>query len=337
MNSDPIVKPEDGAGTAWPQPSRRGLARRWIGRLVALLVVLPLLYLSAGFVWQYWLGPKVDPNLTRAVARPAELPDLEAELPGLLAGLSQARLDQAENPLDVVLDLAERARTYLRENVMDYRCLMISEVRLGDGKLREAQYLSCKIREHRERDGKVIPFAVYGKFLKPQRLLGQEVIWVEGQHSGNLIAHQPGLLNLTRWSLPPTGALAMSGNKYPLTEIGLENLLEQMIERGRRDRAHGSCQIRFDPGVDLDGRRCVRLDIVHPERSGPYDFHIARIYIDIERQMLIGYEGLDWPAQPGGEPPLIERFFYSDIELNVGWTDLDFDPDNPAYNYPRKR
>ena len=69
----------------------------------------------------------------------------------------------------------------------------------------------------------------------------------------------------------------------------------------------------------------------------PYDFHLARIYFDIEWQLLFGYEGFDWPESPEQEPPLLERFFYSDLELNPGLTAADFDPDNPAYNYPGKK
>jgi len=251
-----------------------------------------------------------------------------------LSGLSRESLDAAENPLDVVLEIADKSHKHLLENIRDYECLMVSAVQMN-GKLRDAQYMQCKIREGNPTAG--IPFAVYGKFLKPQSLNGQEVIWVEGKNDGNLVAHQAGLLNLARWNLPPNGTIAMNGNKYPITEIGLVNLLELMIERGRRDRAYGKCEISFDPKVEVDGRKCVLLEIRHPKKEGPYDFHLARIYFDIEQQLLFGYEGFDWPAGPGQEPPLLEKFFYSDLRLNVGLTEADFDPNNPAYNYPGKK
>ncbi|MFN5103535.1 MAG: DUF1571 domain-containing protein, partial [Planctomycetota bacterium] len=34
------------------------------------------------------------------------------------------------------------------------------------------------------------------------------------------------------------------------------------------------------------------------------------------------------------EPILDEEFLYENLEINPELGDLDFDPDNPAYNYP---
>jgi hypothetical protein len=36
----------------------------------------------------------------------------------------------------------------------------------------------------------------------------------------------------------------------------------------------------------------------------------------------------------GGEPPLIESYSYSDIKLNAGLTDKDFDYENEEYDFP---
>lgn len=345
-NSDPRPDQQPG-GTCEGSTHPRHRLRRWLLSSFALLLLLvPGLFLGVNYVWQNWLIAAVDPAVAHeptisrgrdgeaAAGDSAASPtgSLAEPLPGVLAGLSAEALAAAENPLDVVLGLADRALQHLQENVRDYQCRMVSEVRLN-GKVRDAQHMLCKIREKREG----VPFAVYGKFLKPQSLNGQEVIWVEGENNGNLVAHQAGLLNLARWNLPPDGAIAMNGNKYPITNIGLENLLKLMIERGQRDRAFGRCEIDFDPDCLVDGRRCVLLEIRHPRQEGPYDFHLARVYFDIEQQLLFGYEGYAWPESPGGEPPLLERFFYSDIQLNPGLTAADFDPDNPAYNYPGKK
>lgn len=331
------------------EPRAGHRARRWILRVLASLVILPLLLWGLSYAWQNWLVAGADPNLvhelkisrrekkSNAEANEEGLKSAEstaAPLPGILAGLTQEALDTAENPLDVVLDIGEKALKHLNENIRDYECLMVSAVQMN-GKQRDPQFMQCKIRERNPAAG--ISFAVYGKFLKPQSLNGQEVIWVEGKNDGNLVAHQAGLLNLTRWNLPPNGPIAMNGNKYPITEIGLVNLLELMLERGRRDREYGKCEVSFDPACEVDGRKCVLLEIRHPKKEGPYDFHLARIYFDIEQQLLFGYEGFDWPAEPGQEPPLLEKFFYSDLKLNAGLTEADFDPDNPAYNYPGKK
>lgn len=341
QRSSPLEE-QSSPSTSSTQPGRRGL-RVWVLGTLALLLLLPGLFLGANYIWQNWLVATADPALAHelTISRGGDGNEASGKgsepvpgepLPGVLGGLSKEALAAAENPLDVVLDVARRALEHLQQNVQDYQCRMVSEVRLN-GKFREAQHMLCKIREKRGE----VSFAVYGKFLKPQSMNGQEVIWVEGENDGNLIAHQAGLLNLARWNLPPDGPVAMNGNKYPITNIGIENLLKLMIERGQRDRDFGSCEIEFDPDCQVDGRRCVLLEIRHPRREGPYDFHLARIYFDIEWQLLFGYEGFDWPESPEQEPPLLERFFYSDLELNPGLTAADFDPDNPAYNYPGKK
>jgi len=48
----------------------------------------------------------------------------------------------------------------------------------------------------------------------------------------------------------------------------------------------------------------------------------------------VGYEGYLWPEKPGDKPPLLERYFYIDMQINVGLTDEDFSPDNKAYDFP---
>jgi hypothetical protein len=47
------------------------------------------------------------------------------------------------------------------------------------------------------------------------------------------------------------------------------------------------------------------------------------------------YESYDWPAEPGGEPRLIEEYTYLHLKPNNGFTDLDFSVENPAYGFQR--
>ncbi len=58
------------------------------------------------------------------------------------------------------------------------------------------------------------------------------MIWVEGKNGGKLIAHEAGLLGLMSVQLDPHGTLALTGNKYPITGIGIGNLLSKLIEKG---------------------------------------------------------------------------------------------------------
>ena len=48
----------------------------------------------------------------------------------------------------------------------------------------------------------------------------------------------------------------------------------------------------------------------------------------------IRYAAYSWPKDPGGKPVLEEEYTYLDVKLNVGLGEIDFDPDNPGYDFP---
>jgi hypothetical protein len=302
--------------------------------------------LASIYAWSNSTDREVDPNLINPVQISSgeewgtEVPAANGEevasvrLPGILSGISEEALENAEHPLDPFLEVARLARDKLLRDVQDYSAVLMNEVRLASGQLREPQYLQIKIRHPREQDGKQIPFSIYSKFLEPKELAGQEVIWVEGQNDGKLIAHPP-KFNVKRFYLEPTGPLAMGDNRHPIYEVGLERLLTQIIEKGERDRDGGMCEVEFESDIEVNGIRCLKLTVSHAKPRPPFDFHKAVIYVDIERQIPIGYEGFDWPVDEGGPPQLIERYFYSKIVLNNGFTDRDWDPNNRAYKFPR--
>jgi Protein of unknown function (DUF1571) len=309
-------------------------------RIVGVLA-LAVIGIAAIYFYQRWFGPDVDPNRTSEIIissdankASTEKTDDNEPLPGILAGITEEAIRTAEHPLDPFLDVARKAREKLLREVDDYSAVMMNEIRTFAGKLRAPQYMQIKIRHPRNDPNRRIPFSVYTYFLKPKELLGQEAIWIEGQNEGKLIGH-PATLNIKRFYLDPKGSLAMGDNRHPILELGLERLLNQIIEKGERDRKVATCDVSFERDVNVNGVRCLKIIVRHPIKQEPFDFHLAIIYVDLERQIPIGYEGFDWPAETGGEPQLIERYFYSDIVLNNGFSDLDWDPTNPAYKFPR--
>lgn len=240
-----------------------------------------------------------------------------------------------KHPLDPAMQLAREKLEYLKANVQDYTCTIVKRERVK-GELGEYQKMAAKIRHRRAANGKVeSSFAVYLKFLSPPSTAGREVIWVEGENNGNLIVHEAGLLNIKRLSLDPKGALAMMGQRYPISEIGMQNLAEQLIKKGERDRRHGECEVQFYKNAMVDKRPCLMIQVVHPVKRDHFDFYKAQIFIDEKLNVPIRYAAWTWPESPGGEPVLEEEYTYLDVELNVGLTKKSFDPDNPDYNYPR--
>ncbi len=247
-----------------------------------------------------------------------------------------------QHPLDPALALARDGLGNIRANVRDYKCVMVKRERIGDT-LHDYEYMFAKIRNEQTSNGQVVvPFSAYLYFLKPEEMKGREVIFVRGQNDDKMIAHErrdsfKGKFGSV-W-LRPDGSMAMQGNRYPITEIGLETLVVRLIEKGTRDKQNGAveeCLVEFRKGAKINGRQCTMLEVKHPQPRDYYDFYVARIFIDDELNVPLRYAAYTWPVQPGAEPgndELIEEYTYLKLELNVGLTDKDFDPANTEYKF----
>jgi len=239
----------------------------------------------------------------------------------------------APHPLDPALLFAHEKLKHLQENIHDYEAVMIKQERIN-GTLMPAEYMNIKVRNRRDFGNRRQPFSIYVRFLRPNAVKGREVIYVDGRNDGNLIAHESGILNLMRVNLAPRGSMAMRGNRYPITDAGIENLVAKLIERGERDRATGLCDVQFFENAKVMDRTCTMIQVKHDEEREPLDFHIGRIYIDDEHQVPIRYEAYLWPGPNDKELPLLESYTYAKLKINVGLTDKDFDPDNKEYDFP---
>jgi hypothetical protein len=234
-----------------------------------------------------------------------------------------------QHPLEIALKLAREVQKNIDDNVRDYTATLIKQERIGN-KLSPEQICFVKIREK--------PFSVYMNFLAPPDLKGREVVYVEGQNDGNLIGHEGRGLKSLAGAVPlaPTNPLAMDGQHYPITELGIANLTRRLIEVGEKDMAFGECQVWRNDDAKVGDRPCISITVMHPERRPNFIFHIARIFVDKELMVPLHYEAFDWPEKPGDPPPLIERYTYARLKLNPGLTDEDFDPHNPQYNFYSK-
>ena len=293
------------------------------------------------------LSPAWDSNAntgstanTRTKIDPAEVPstkhgDTRNVLPPDLKFNAPVKPEATPHPLDRALSFANEALASVRSDVSDYTARMAKRERIN-GKLSKTSFMDLKIRCPRENDhGQKTPFSIYMKFLQPRDASGREVLWVDGRNNGNLLAHQPGVIvGMKTFELPPTGMMAMQGQRYPIYEAGLENLIVKLIEKASRDRAAGMCEVTYRDGLALNKRPCSLIELVHQEKRAPYEFYKAHVLIDDELNLPVRYTAYDWPKTPGAKPEILEQYTYLNIKLNVGLTDKDFDPKNSAYNFP---
>jgi hypothetical protein len=226
-----------------------------------------------------------------------------------------------EHPLMPALRWAKEGLPAI-ENLKDYSAVFAKRERIR-GKLGGYEYLFIKIRHQ--------PFSVYAHFQAPAAVKGQEVIYVAGRNQGNLLAHKARLPATV--SLDPAGLIAMNGRHYPLTEIGLVNLVRRLVEVGRQDVNYGECEVKYFTQAKVNERSCTVVQVVHPVPRDTFRFHLARVFVDDELMVPIRYESHDWPREPGGQPELIEEYTYLDLKLNNGFTDEDFSTRNPEYHF----
>lgn len=239
------------------------------------------------------------------------------------------------HPLDPALQMAQDGLQRMRSQIRDYTCILVKRERIKN-ELSEHQYIFTKVRNRQVEQGQtVVPFSVYMYFLKPADIKGREVIYVEGRNNGKLCAHEGGRRGAflpTVW-LNPDSPLALQDSRYPITDVGIENLVLKLIERGQRERQFNDVEVVFKKNAKVNDQVCTVLEIRHPQRRPEYEFYLAQIFIDDQLGVPIRYAAYGWPEGPQAEPPVLEEYTYMQLKINVGLTDADFDPNNANYHF----
>jgi len=239
----------------------------------------------------------------------------------------------ADHPLIPVINFAYKRLAAMKE-VDDYTCTLSKRERI-EGDLKAMQQMNVKIR-HANLE-KQIPFAVYLQFEGPKDVAGREALFVQGENEDKIIVRRGGrrLAYLTT-SVTPDGPLAMRDNRYPLTEIGIENLLSRLIDVAERDLPYGECQVQFFKNAKINEHNCTRIVVTHPVQRDHFLFHRVEIFVDAELQLPVRYVSYGFPN--GSESlPLNEEYTYTNVKLNRSLTNLDFDADNPSYQFSQKK
>ncbi len=212
------------------------------------------------------------------------------------------------------------------ESVRDYTCLF-QKRELVNGKLTGLHQMNLKVRN--------APFSVYIKFQQPHA--GREAIYVTGKNNGKVLVHDVGVAKVLTGTmkLDPRGSMAMEDNRHPVTEAGIGHLINTLVDRWSIELQPGESEVTIDENARLHGRPCDLIISTHPERGPEFLYHLVKVYIDHELGVPVRFEAYDWPKKPGGKPELVEEYDYSNIRLDAGLKDDDFDVSNKAYSYGR--
>lgn len=256
-------------------------------------------------------------------------------------GLVTAAVSGAEpandRSLTPILNRARECLDRTNTEIQDYTCTLVKRERIN-GRLRGHEYLRLKLRHEVVEAGRVVaPLAIYLRYLAPAELAQREVIHVQGKYNGQLIVRRggPRLAYLTV-SVDPNSEVARQQSRYPITQLGIKNLVRQLLEVGEEELGYDEpCDVQYFENAKINQRPCDVVEFRHTVRRDEYRFYIARVFIDHQYQLPIRYESYDWPKEEGGPPRLLEEYTYLDLEINVGLTDWDFDHRNEGYLFSK--
>lgn len=231
----------------------------------------------------------------------------------------------AKATLEEALEFGTRAHAAL-SSVADYTAAF-TKTELIDGKL-TTQIMDVKCRSR--------PFSVY---LGNRRRggIGREVIYVAGANDGNLLVHESGLKAVIgTLQFKPDCRKVMETNRHPITDVGLVRLIESAMavwENDQREADSALVDVQFFQDVKVGEAVCDEVQVTHRKQYPKIGYQIGRVYVEKRTGFPVQGELYGWPSRPGEEPPLLERYTYSEIETNVGLTARDFDPQNSAYAF----
>jgi hypothetical protein len=265
-----------------------------------------------------------EPNVSNVFRRSS------AETRATSAAVIPAQSDsQSLRNLQNKIDRLERGCQFL-ERIDGYTaCLAKQEV--VDGQLLDEQSMQMKLRHE--------PFSVY--LLWQAGDIGREVIYVEDQNRGRMIAHDGGWkARIPAISLSPDSRLAMRDARYPVTNAGMLGLARTMLDIHRSDlqsRSIASCEM--DENTSFDGRKAVKFTTMYASRDISPVYRKSITYLDSEWNVPVSSSHFEWPAIGDAsagdldQQTLIESYSFTSVQLPAPLTDLDFDRKNPEYKF----
>jgi hypothetical protein len=227
-----------------------------------------------------------------------------------------------QHPLLPLVRWAESRIGELRA-VEDYEGIFTKQEQV-DGLLRPKETILLRVR-HR-------PFSVYMRYLEPLGKKEREVLYVAGENRGRLKTHGATHSILGNLSLSPASPLAMRGNRHPITDIGLLNLTERMVELGNAELSRPNCTVNLSKARFAE-RPCVCIEVAHPRPEPHQLYQRAVIYIDGESNLPVRYEAYAWISDTEGSVEPFEEYTYRDLHFNRGFRDIDFSAANPDYAF----
>jgi hypothetical protein len=216
------------------------------------------------------------------------------------------------------LEFLRKSLKWCDERVGEYTCQFQKQEKI-DGALLKTETMQMKFRAK--------TFSLYIKWVGDV-YAGQEAIYVEGKNDGKVAVHPSGLLGvlIRKVMVEPTSKLALKHARRPLTFAGMANMLRLVIPQCEKAKANGDLTLTYEGVRDNNGRPAYVFKRVLPNKND-YPCPVLTIYIDQQFLICVRTDAYDWDGT------LLSQYIYSDILINPGLKDEDFDVDNRQYNF----
>lgn len=192
-----------------------------------------------------------------------------------------------------------------------------------DGKQQDPQVMAVKFRK---------PFDVYMTWTG-EVYTGRELIYRQGWNNGRLhVKPAPGAL-IPTVNLDPTGKLAMRGSRHGIEMIDIGNVVELILSQTERLQANDALSATFtvqgSETINGEPSHCLRIDLPKDLDPGLY---AQRVDLCTSTTSGLLTRLRAWDNEDGAVRK-VEDYEFRGLDASPGLTDLDFDPDNPAYGF----
>lgn len=228
----------------------------------------------------------------------------------------------------LLLDAKARLQT-----IPDYLVTFVRQERVSNSLLNR-ETIEMKVRHS--------PFQVYMKWMDGGDI-GREVLYRAGENDGKMIVSPASMIPVVK--LLPDCDIAMRQCRHPVSQAGLLNLVDKLLEICDRDLKLDegvSCQLL--PDRKFEGRNCyvLRTDYGCAEIDSVY--RTCVMFLDRENGIPVCVKNYGW-SQACGAPEsandeltdstLVELYAFSGFRFQSRLAEKEFDVANKEYRFRR--
>jgi hypothetical protein len=175
------------------------------------------------------------------------------------------------------------------------------------------------------------PRSVYMRWIGPEKK-GQELLWRPDWNEGKIHVHPGGFGSFVALNLDPLGTVATASSRHPVTEVGFPHLLRLLRENVELLRKTGASGLRLCFSLEEEKEECVVLELPKWKRPDLYGY---KTEFCLQKETSLPRRVRVWDFEDGKQR-LVEDYRYENLMENPGFSDEDFSPENPAYDFPGK-